>query len=48
MLWTIIGILILLWILGFSFSVGGGLIHLLLVIAVIVLIIRLVTGGRAP
>ena len=48
MLWTIIGILFLLWILGFSFSIGGGLVHILLVIAVIVLIIRLVTGGRAP
>lgn len=47
MLWTIIGILVILWILGFSFSVGGGLVHILLVIAVIVLIIKLVTG-RAP
>ncbi|MEI3607412.1 lmo0937 family membrane protein [Pseudogracilibacillus sp. SE30717A] len=48
MLWTIIGILILLWILGFSFDIAGNLIHILLVIAVIVLIIRLITGGRAP
>lgn len=48
MLWTIIGILIILWILGFSFSIGGGLVHLLLVIAAIVLIVKLVTGGRAP
>jgi len=47
MLWTIIGILIILWILGFSFNVGN-LIHLLLVVALIVLIIKLVTGGRAP
>lgn len=47
MLWTIIAILVILWILGFSFSVGGGLIHLLLVIAVIVLIVKLITG-RAP
>ncbi|HLR54790.1 MAG TPA: lmo0937 family membrane protein [Pseudogracilibacillus sp.] len=47
MLWTIILILLILWILGFSFNVGA-LIHLLLVIAVIVLIIKLVTGGRAP
>lgn len=47
MLWTIIGILLILWILGFSFDVGA-LIHLLLVIAVIVLIIKLVTGRRAP
>ncbi|HLR60104.1 MAG TPA: lmo0937 family membrane protein [Pseudogracilibacillus sp.] len=48
MLWTIIGILILLWILGFSFDIGGGLVHILLVIALIVLIIRIFTGGRAP
>lgn len=47
MLWTIIGILLILWILGFSFNVGG-LIHILLVVAVVVLIIKLVTGGRAP
>lgn len=46
-LWTIIGILIILWILGFSFQIGGGLIHLILVIAVIVLIIQLITGRRA-
>lgn len=44
MLWTIFIILLILWILGFSFKIGGGLIHILLVIAVIVLIIRLVTG----
>lgn len=47
MLWTIILILLILWILGFSFNVGG-LIHILLVVAVIVLIIKLVSGGRAP
>lgn len=48
MLWTIIGILIILWILGFSFDIGGGLVHILLVIALIALIIRIFTGGRAP
>ncbi|WLV24163.1 lmo0937 family membrane protein [Aciduricibacillus chroicocephali] len=47
MLWTIFVILLILWILGFSFKIGGGLIHILLVIAVIVLIVRLVTG-RTP
>ena len=41
MLWTIIIILLVLWALGFSFKLGGGLIHILLVIALIVLIIRL-------
>jgi uncharacterized protein DUF5670 len=45
MLWTIAVILFILWILGFFVvHVGGGLIHLLLVIAVIVIIYRLVTG----
>jgi hypothetical protein len=45
MLWTIAVILFILWILGFLVvHVGGGLIHLLLVIAVIVIIYRLVTG----
>jgi len=44
MLWTIFLILLILWLLGFSFHVAGGLIHLLLVIAVIVLIINLLSG----
>ena len=44
MLWTAAVILLILWLLGFSFHVAGGLIHILLVIAVIVVIIRLVTG----
>ncbi|HEX9083313.1 MAG TPA: lmo0937 family membrane protein [Gemmatimonadaceae bacterium] len=45
MLWTIAVILFILWILGFFIvHVGGGLIHLLLVIAVIVVVYRLVTG----
>jgi hypothetical protein len=47
MLWTIFVILLILWILGFSFHVAGSLIHLLLVIAVVVLIIQLITGRRA-
>lgn len=42
MLWTIIIILLVLWALGFGFKVGGGLIHILLVIALIVLILRLI------
>ena len=46
LLWTIIVILFVLWLLGFLLHVGGGLIHLLLVIAVIVLIVNLVTGRR--
>ena len=45
MLWTIAVILFILWILGFFVvHVSGALIHLLLVIAVIVVIYRLITG----
>ena len=46
MLWTIIVILIVPWLLGFIGHVGGSLIHLLLVIAVVVLIINLIQGRR--
>ena len=47
MLWTLAVILLILWALGFlAFHVGGGLIHLLLVIALIVIVYRLVTGRR--
>ena len=46
MLWTIFVILIILWILGFSFKIAGGLVHILLVIALIILIFRLVTGRK--
>ena len=46
LLWTIIVILFVLWLIGLLAHVGGGLIHLLLVIAVIMLIINLITGRR--
>ena len=46
MLWTIFAILLILWLLGWGFHIAGGLIHLLLVLAVIVLIINLVTERR--
>ena len=46
MLWTILVILMILWLLGFSLHMGGGLIHLLLVVAVVVLIVNLVSGRR--
>jgi hypothetical protein len=48
MLWTIIVILVVLWLLGFAFEMAGGLIHLLLVIALVVLVYQLLTGRRAP
>jgi hypothetical protein len=47
MLWTILVILLVLWLVGLLSNVGGSLIHLLLVVAVVVLIINLVTGRRA-
>jgi hypothetical protein len=46
MLWTIFVILLVLWLLGFSLHIGGALIHLLIVIAVIVLIFNLISGRR--
>jgi len=44
MLWTIFVVLLVLWLLGFSLHVAGGLIHLLLVIALVVLVINLLSG----
>ncbi len=41
MLWTIIAVLVILWLLGFSFHIGGNLVHTLLVIALIVFIVQL-------
>jgi hypothetical protein len=47
MLWTLAVILFILWLLGFfAFHVAGGLIHILLVLAIIVVIFRLITGRR--
>ncbi len=46
MLWTIAVILLVLWLLGFAFHVAGGLIHIILVIAIIVGLIQLFTGRR--
>ena len=47
MLWTIAVILLILWLLGgFVFPVAGSLIHILLVIAVIVVLYRIITGRK--
>jgi hypothetical protein len=46
MLWTIVVLLLILWILGFSLHVAGSLIHILLVIALVVVVLRLLTGRR--
>ena len=47
MLWTIFVILLILWLLGFSLHIAGGLIHILLVVAVVVMIFNLLSGRRA-
>jgi Family of unknown function (DUF5670) len=46
MLWTICVVLVILWLLGFTLHIGGGLIHLLLVVALVVLVINLLSGRR--
>jgi hypothetical protein len=46
MLWTIFVILLIMWLLGFGFHLGGGLIHILLVVAVVVLVFNLLSGSR--
>ena len=46
MLYTIVVVLLILWVLGFITHIAGGLIHLLLVIAVIVLLVNFISGRR--
>lgn len=46
MLWTIAIVLLLLWLLGFSLDLAGGLIHLLLVIALVVVVVQFLRGRR--
>lgn len=46
MLWTIAVILLILWLLGFSLNVAGGLIHIVLMIALIVVVVQFLKGRR--
>lgn len=46
-LWLIAVVLVVLWVLGFALKIGGGIIHILLVIALILVIYRLATGRKA-
>jgi hypothetical protein len=47
MLWTIAVVLLILWLLGFfAFHVASGLIHILLVIALVVIVLRLIQGRK--
>ncbi|KAA0957177.1 MULTISPECIES: lmo0937 family membrane protein [Planococcus] len=45
-LWIILAVIIVVWLIGFLMQVGGGLIHILLVIAAIILVINLITGRK--
>ena len=47
MVWTLITILFVFWLLGLLVHIGGGLIHLLLVAAVVIFLVKLVAGNRA-
>ncbi len=47
LLWAIISVLVVLWLLGFLLHIGGGLIHLVLLVVVVLVIINLVTGRGA-
>jgi hypothetical protein len=46
MLWTLVVILVVLWALGLAFKIASGLIHLLLVIALVLIVFQLITGRR--
>ena len=46
-LWGIISLLVVLWLAGFLLHIGGGLIHILIVIAVVLFVFNLLTGRGA-
>jgi hypothetical protein len=46
MVWTIVLVLVVLWLLGLLGNIGGGLIHVLLVIALVVMAVNLLQGRR--
>jgi uncharacterized protein DUF5670 len=46
MLWTLIVLLLVFWLLGFAFNVAGGIIHVLLVIALVLFLVNFITGRR--
>lgn len=47
MLWTLLVVLLILWLLGFTLTSIGPLIHILLVVALVVLVFQLLSGRRA-
>jgi len=46
LLYIIGAVLVVLWLIGFLMHIGGGLIHIILVIAVIVFLVQFITGRR--
>jgi uncharacterized membrane protein YtjA (UPF0391 family) len=47
MLWTLIALLLILWMLGLAFKVAAGVIHILLIVALVLFIVNLVSGRRS-
>jgi hypothetical protein len=47
LIWGVIVVLFVLWVLGFAIHIGGGLIHILLVIALVLLVFNIITGRGA-
>lgn len=46
MLWTLIVLLLVFWALGLAFKVAAGLIHILLVVAIVLFLVNIVSGRR--
>lgn len=46
MLYTLMVLLLLFWVLGFAFDVAGGIVHVLLVIALVLFLVNLISGRR--
>lgn len=44
MIWTILAVLLVLWVLGLVFNIAGGLIHILLVVAAVVFLFNIIKG----
>ncbi len=47
MLWGLLALVLILWLVGFTAHIAGGLIHILLVVALVVLVFNLVSGRRS-
>ncbi len=45
-LWIVLGIILAIWLIGLIADIAGGLIHILLVVALVILVINLVTGRK--